>query len=139
MNPLRHWKTILGLLVVFAAGVVVGGVLVMGKIRRDVQERSNPDTWTTRTMAWFHGELHITPEQENHLRPVVEKSMGEMRELRNDAEARWREIVGELLTNAAPLLDDRQREHLRQLIDRAAADPHRWPAGHVGAGRAQSP
>ncbi len=121
MNPLRYWKTILGLLVVFFTGLVIGGVLTLGVLHRVVQERQNPENWSSWTMSWFRKELHVSSEQEKQLQPIVEKAMGKMASLRDDADTRWRRIVGEMILDARPLLTSQQQTRLGEIIQQSEA------------------
>jgi hypothetical protein len=125
----RAWKVWLGLAVVFVAGLVIGSALTVGAIQRNYRERMNPENWTPRTLAWMGAELKLRPDQESAVRPIVEKSMTEMRAMRDETEQHWRTIVGKLLTEVAPQLDEPQREHLREVVKQAAAEKQRSPFG----------
>lgn len=112
----RHWKTVAGLLVVFAAGAVIGGVGTIRIVQRAVADKMNAATWTPRTLQWLRQEAKLTPEQESLIRPSVEKMTQELIELRSEAEARRREIFGRTLIAAAVHLSPPQQELLRAAI-----------------------
>ncbi|HWA98728.1 MAG TPA: hypothetical protein VG713_09560 [Pirellulales bacterium] len=123
MSMLRHWKTMLGLLVVFVAGLVIGAALTAGMVRREVRARRDSATWAPRTMKWFHDELHVTPEQESQIRPIVDRAVGQMKSLRDESEDHWRSIVGSMLTEAAPILTQEQRADLQEIVQRGEHKP----------------
>ncbi|MBS0209173.1 MAG: hypothetical protein JSS27_09485 [Planctomycetes bacterium] len=129
-----YWKTIVGLLVVFTAGLLIGSALTVGAIQRTARERMNPDNWTPRTLDWLRSEAKLRPDQESAVRPLVERSMQEMRELRDESSQRWRAVVGKLLTEVMPQLDESQQEQLREAVKRSQGEKHRWPYGAPAVG-----
>ncbi|HEX3869028.1 MAG TPA: hypothetical protein VHV77_01195 [Pirellulales bacterium] len=129
MSLFRHWKTALGLVALFVAGVVTGGVLTIGVMHRIVQHRANPETWAPRTIEWFRKEVHITPEQESQLRPIVDDAISQMKKLRGDADQQWREIIAQMLHTALPILDDHQRQQMRDAVRRAQLENIHRPLG----------
>jgi hypothetical protein len=131
MSILRNWKTILGLLALFAAGVIVGGVLTLGAVRKIMLRRADPDTWAPRTLAWFHDEMHTTPEQESQLRPIIDRGVADMVKLRDEGEEHWRSIVGSMIVEAAPILTDTQREEMRDAIRRAQDKKQLFGGSHL--------
>jgi hypothetical protein len=116
---LRHWKLVLGLLVVFLAGGVTGSVLTLGVVHKRYRERLNPDTWGPRTVAWLHRELKLTPEQEEQARPIVDEEVGELVRLRDGADKERRVIIGRMLLRIAENLTPEQRDRLQELIEKA--------------------
>ncbi|HEX4129856.1 MAG TPA: hypothetical protein VHZ24_07420 [Pirellulales bacterium] len=126
MNPLRHWKLMLGLATVFVAGMAIGAALTVGAIQRTIRDRANPETWSPRTMAWLRDEVHVTPDQESQLRSIVDQSMRDLLSLRNEAEERRRAIFAGMIAEIAPLLTDAQSEALRESIERHKSGTHGW-------------
>ncbi len=128
------WKTMVGLAAVFVAGVVVGGALTIGAVQRQIKQRADSDTWTPRTLAWFETELKLSARQRDEILPLVEENTRRMIALRSEGEQRWRESMGQLLTEVAGLLDEAQRAELRRLVDRAAEERRR-NGGHFSFGK----
>jgi hypothetical protein len=85
---LRYWKLVLGLLVVFLAGAVVGGIGSLRYVQKQQEDKMNADNWAPGTLQWLRKELALTPDQEAQVRPIVEESMAEMRVLRDTG---WKE------------------------------------------------
>ncbi len=121
MNPLKHWKTILGLIVVFGAGLLIGSIVTTRAIQNHIRQRQDPATWTPRTLEWLSSDVQITPEQVSQLRPIVERSMSEMAELHTRTEAERKQLFARLFTEIHEQLSEPERERLQAAIQRAIA------------------
>jgi hypothetical protein len=136
VSLLRHWRLILGLVVVFLAGGVTGSVLTLGAVHRRYQQLQHPDTWGPRTLAWLHRELKLTPEQEEQARPIVDEEVGELVRLRDGADKDRRVIIGRMLLRVAEHLTPEQRDRLQELIEKARSrNPLPRPARDVPENR----
>lgn len=116
-----RWKTVLSLVVVFLAGTVVGGVLMLGGIHRWHQNRIDAETWTPRTMNWLRSEVHLAPEQESAVEPIVARGMKDLSELRGRAESEKQAIFGRLFVEISEHLTPEQRERMKESVARATA------------------
>lgn len=116
MSLLRHWKTVLGLLVVFVAGVAIGGIGTVRIVMRVHADKMNSANWTPRTLAWLKTEAQLTPEQESLARPSVEKMTHELIDLRTEAEARRDQVIGEMLVDVGGRLTPEQQERLKAAV-----------------------
>lgn len=112
----RYWKTILGLVAVFVAGIAIGGIGTVRMVKRVVADRMDSTKWTSRTLSWLHDEVQLTPEQESAARPAVEKMTHEFIDLRAEAEGRRREIYGRMLLDVAAHLTPDQQQRLKSAI-----------------------
>ena len=121
MSVLRHWKIIIGLLVVFVAGLAIGSATTVGLIQGAYRQRMDPATWTPRTLAWLERDVQISASQAEQLRPEVDKSMRQMNELRTETNERRKQIFGELFGEIAKHLTQPQRERLEAAIRKAVA------------------
>jgi hypothetical protein len=121
MSWLRHWKTMLGLVVVFAAGVVFGVVGTVNAIKKDYARRMDPATWTPRTVSWISDAGGLTPSQEKAIRPDVAETVADLTKLKTEAEAQRKMILTALFAEILPKLDPPQREKLTQAVKDAAA------------------
>ena len=128
------WKPILAALVIFAAGVVTGG-LTVGLRRQPVGPRwatSSPDLprpWLTQRLAAQQGDLfrrmekhlELTPEQRQRLEAIVRESQERIRALADDLAPqtrgelrRMREKIREELTPEQRRKFEKLDEGLRQ-------------------------
>jgi hypothetical protein len=116
---MRRVKTIAGLLAVFVAGLVVGGVVTVRIIQHQHRERMNSANWTPRTMTWLESKLKLSPEQQSKVQPVVERSMKKIADFRSRVEDERRQLFGEMFAEVAMLLTDDQRQQLERGIREA--------------------
>jgi len=75
MKLLQHWKILLVLALVFAAGAVSGIVGTHLKFKKAFENSFNPDIWVSRTVADLQARLKLTPEQQPKIRAIVEESV----------------------------------------------------------------
>lgn len=125
MSWLRSWKTILGLLVVFAAGMLFGVVGTAGAIKKEFARRTDSTTWTPRTLAWITEAGGLTPSQVDTIRPDVEAAVEKLVELRSTAEQERTGILALLFAEVLPKLEPPQREKLTQAVKNAAEKNHK--------------
>ncbi len=121
MSWLRSWKTMLGLLVVFAAGVLFGVVGTVGAIKKEYRSRMDPTTWTPRTMTWIRDAGGLTTAQEDTIRPDVAAAVKKLTELKRSAEMERKGVLGEMFGEILPKLEPPQREKLIEAVKTAAA------------------
>jgi len=79
MRILRHWKTILALVLVFIAGGVMGSVLTTFHFKRAFEQGFRVERWTAMTMDFLQKKLKLTPEQQPRVRAIVEDTMQQFR------------------------------------------------------------
>jgi len=128
MSMLRNWKIALGLLVVFLAGMTIGSVGTLRWIQKRYEERANPDNWGPRTIAWLRTDLHLTPEQESQIRPRVDRAVGELVTLRDNADKDRKAIFHRMLGEVAQYLTPAQRDQLKtMLLDKKQPQDMRSP------------
>lgn len=118
MTLLNLWRTWLSLTLMFLVGLVIGCFGTLRTVQRHVNERRNSETWTPKTLAWLDREVDLTSEQAEKIRPVVQKSMDDLLNLRTDAEQQVRIIMGSMLLEASTELTDQQRERLKGAIEK---------------------
>ncbi len=126
MTILRRWKTWLALAIVFAAGLLIGGVGAVRLIQREFRSRMDSTTWTPRTMQWLQTSALLTEAQQAEVRPVVEASVQRLIELRDDAESERKLIVAGLVADVASKLPSPQRERFVETCRAAATKPSAW-------------
>jgi hypothetical protein len=104
MKVLKHWKAILVLILVFAAGGVTGSVLTVVHFKRAFERGFTVEHWNAEAMKFMQKELKLTPEQQPRIRAIVEDTgrqfkatLGEaIRESGTNLVASWRRIDQEL-------------------------------------------
>ena len=104
MKALKHWKVILTILLVFAAGTVTGSVLTMLHLKRAFEHSLNSAHWTSDAMKDLQKDLNLTPEQQPKIRSILDdtghefkESFGHaIRESGTNLVASWKQIEREL-------------------------------------------
>jgi len=104
MNALKHWKMILVVLLVFAAGAVTGSVGTTIHFKHAFERGLKVENWIAHAMNVLQTELKLTPEQQPRIRAIVEdtgrqfqRSFGQAtRESGTNLVASWRRIDQEL-------------------------------------------
>jgi Spy/CpxP family protein refolding chaperone len=74
MKAFKHWKVILALVLVFAAGAVSGSVLTVMHFKHAFERSLKLESWTTDAMKYLQKELKLTPEQQPKIRTILEET-----------------------------------------------------------------
>ena len=104
MKALRHWKVILALVLVFAAGGVTGSVGTRIHFKRAFERSLNVENWTAEAMKFLDKELRLTPEQRPKIRAILDETGRQFKgtfclaidESATNLVASWRRIDREL-------------------------------------------
>jgi Spy/CpxP family protein refolding chaperone len=118
-------KLILALVGIFLAGTIAGAAIMFGVGRRVQQVRATPEQWTPLMLERMTGELALTPEQRDVLKPILQRGTDEVRLLRQASMRQTVEIlarvereVGEHLTPEQKQRYDQLREERRERFRR---------------------
>jgi Spy/CpxP family protein refolding chaperone len=123
MKALRHWKAILVLVLVFAAGAVTGSVLSMVHFRHAFERGLTVENWTAGVMKILQKDLNLTPEQEPKVRAIVEETGDQFRQTFGKAirvsgtnmVASWHRI-DQVLTPEQHVIHQRKCEEFREKV-----------------------
>lgn len=74
MKFMKHWKVILAVVLVFAAGVVTGSVGMSLHIKRSFERGFKPENWTADAMKDMQKELKLAPDQQPKIRAILENT-----------------------------------------------------------------
>jgi Spy/CpxP family protein refolding chaperone len=104
MNILKHWKVILAVILVFAAGGVIGSVGTIVYLKHHFARGFSVESKTAREMEELQKELNLTPEQQPKIKAILldnghkfESSFGQaMRESGTNTVESWKLIEKEL-------------------------------------------
>jgi Spy/CpxP family protein refolding chaperone len=104
MNLFKHWKVILVVILVFAAGGVTGSVGTLGYLKFKFAHGFNSEMKTAREMQELQKELNLTAEQQPKIKAILldtghkfESSFGQaMRESGTNTVESWKLIEKEL-------------------------------------------
>src|SRR5262245_53306411 len=104
MNALRHWKVLLTIILVFAAGGVTGSIVTVLHFKRAFEHGFDVENKTAEVMKEMQRDLKLTPEQQPRIKAILtetghkfETSFGQaMRESGTNMVASWKQIEKEL-------------------------------------------
>jgi len=126
MNATDRWKIVLTLIAIFVAGAVTGGFLTIHAMKYETPRRIEVPPGTPFSVDRWLAHLHLTPDQDQKLRPIIEQVDNELRNLRA---LDLREIEG-ILDRAQDrmnaVLTPDQRERLRQMLEERKQRPEQW-------------
>lgn len=80
MKILKHWKILLVLLLVFAAGGGVGAAWTLVQLKHRFERATHYENWVNGAMDGLQRDLRLTPEQVPKVRVLVEATGAEMKE-----------------------------------------------------------
>ena len=114
------------LFAIFVAGAVTGGFLTIRAMKYEMPRRIEVPPGTPFSVDRWLAHLHLTPDQDQKLRPIIEQVDNELRNLRA---LDLREIEG-ILDRAQdrmnPVLTPGQRERLRQMLEERKQRLEQW-------------
>jgi len=126
MNATDRWKIVLTLIAIFVAGAVTGGFLTIRAMKYEMPRRIEVPPGTPFSVDRWLAHLHLTPDQDQKLRPIIEQVDNELRNLRA---LDLREIEG-ILDRAQDrmnaVLTPDQRERLRQMLEERKQRLEQW-------------
>src|SRR5438067_13795034 len=117
MNSALKWKLIAGFVLVFLAGGATGVFVsattahyFFGAHRHEFAAQAMKNR-----LQW---QLRLTDEQMNKISPIIEKTGGQLEEIRGDTGRRVRETIAEAHREIAPMLTPEQQQRLKQMEER---------------------
>ena len=133
MNFLRHWKIMLCLAAIFAAGLVSGSMVTLRIVKRAAGRSLNPDAWSAAAMQAYRKKLKLTPEQITRIQPAMDQAAQEIRTVGGNTRMEIFSVViqmndriaQELTPEQQKLFEDMKQEFRAKWKDRAAARPGR--------------
>jgi Spy/CpxP family protein refolding chaperone len=126
MKALKHWKVLVALVLVFAAGTITGSVLTVVHFKRAFERGLNVDHWTDDAMKFMQKNLNLTPEQQPKIRAILD-DMGHqfkgtfgqaIRESGTNLVTCWQRVDQEL-TPEQRVIHQRKCEEFRQGVKKA--------------------
>ncbi|MDX1919813.1 MAG: hypothetical protein SFU25_03650 [Candidatus Caenarcaniphilales bacterium] len=132
---MRDWKLIIGVLLVFVAGLVLGGIVgVFGTtfvIKQSFQKimSGNFQVSESRFFKRFSKELDLTAEQETKIKTILDEQQKESTKIRQKITRELRSLRAKTFVTLKQELNPSQQEKLKQLIKR------RKSSGWAGFGK----
>ena len=129
----RAWKVALSLLAIFVCGAMLGGLVTLRVLRREVTRRSNPANWPVLVLARLDKRLSLTPEQHRAMEPIVREASEEALKIRTRSFSEIGGVVRRAQAKAIPQLSADQQHRLDEFITERADLARRWTGPLVPA------
>jgi uncharacterized membrane protein len=126
MNSLGRWKIVAALVAIFLAGAIAGGVIAVKVAQRQVRGRADPSRWVDGTLARWSARLNLTEQQRERLRPVLEETVRDLRELRRRDLEQTNALMRRAQERLEPELNPAQREILHRMQEQRRRRLRRW-------------
>src|SRR5438876_10104257 len=117
MNAVDRWKVVLTLIAIFVAGGVTGGFLTIRAMKYEMPHRSETPPGTAFAIDRWRAHLHLTPDQDEKLRPIMQQADNELRNLRTLDLRETEGILNRAQERANPVLTPDQRQCLQQMLE----------------------
>jgi Spy/CpxP family protein refolding chaperone len=123
MSSLKHWKVILVVILVFAAGGVTGSVGTVAYLKLKFARGFNMESKTAREMQELQKELSLTPEQQPKIKAILldnghkfESCFGHaMRESGTNTVESWKLIEKELTPDQRIIFQRRCQKYREEI------------------------
>lgn len=111
----KYWKVLLAMSGIFLAGAVVGCVATSVIAASIVKHRLNPTNWSHNAMERLDRNLDLSDEQRRELEPIVEESIGNIKQIIRQAGAAWVRNFYATKDRVMPYLNEQQRAKVDKL------------------------
>jgi len=119
----KPWKVILAFTGIFLAGILVGSLVTLRWGVNRVHHLPGGDQMGREMMQRLTSQLDLTAEQQDKIRPIVDRTADELRELRRTAQRASAAALVRMHNEVAPLLTPAQKIKLDELD---AKQRERW-------------
>lgn len=122
---MKHWKAIIGVILVFALGMIAGGLVTARVMRHRVRAAlaRGPEGAMDLVVRRMGAELRLDSGQRELLRVIVTDAQQQMKAVRGQAEPQIKEILGRAETKVREMLRPEQRAKFDKLI---ASSKAKW-------------
>lgn len=129
---MKHWKSILLLVLVFLAGIGVGALGVRVAVRRAVQQAvAHPERVQLLAERNLARKLRLDEAQRGQLHEIMNSARGQLRDLRRDSQPKLVAVTHDAEEKISALLTPDQLAHYKKLRkeERVLFPPLRLPPG----------
>ena len=113
-------KPVLFSLLTLLSGIIIGAgttFIVLGQSEKK-EESHGPENFSRRMIKGLTRELHLTDQQREHVKPIIEKHMKAMDEIRGQARPKIRQELEEMNDELMAIFDNTQQQIWKQRIKR---------------------
>jgi predicted HNH restriction endonuclease len=110
-----NWKIVLSLVAIFVTGAITGSFITLVVGKYEVHRQSDPHKWVELTMGRWRTRLRLSDDQERKLRPIVEETVNDLRNLRSLDLRETDDILARAQERIEPELTERQRRKFQRM------------------------
>jgi len=144
MRKIQRWRMAFFGLVILVAGIAIGGasVFILAP-ERLMQPPPGPEFDSMRMIPPLRQDLDLTPEQEKKIKPILDKHMQKLQDIRTAARSSIEEALARMNKSISEILTEEQRQRWQHSFDRLDRELHpggpRRGGGPGGHGDFRSP
>lgn len=139
VQKMHRWRMAFFGVVILLAGIVIGGALMMILAPQVlIKPPPGPEFDSTRVVPALRADLGLTDDQTEKIKPIMDKHMAKLNQLRIDARTEVGETLKQMNNEIAAVLTDEQKARWQNELDRLERDLHPpdWRRGEgPGGGR----
>ena len=135
----KPWNLVLVLAGIFIAGAVTGTFVTLRFGREWVVRRPPPDQWLANHMKRLSDRVGLQPGQEEALRPIVQRNMEELSQVRSGCMTATRAVfdrmeheISEKLTPEQRVKYEQLNKEMRERARKVMPDRNNRPGGPAG-------
>ncbi len=138
MRKLQRWRMAFLGMVILVAGIAIGGasmlILAPDKLMKPPR---GPEFGSLRMIPPLRRELGLSPEQEEKMKPILDKHMQKLHDIRMEARADIEEALTQMNKGISDILTDDQKRIWQRSLDRLDRELH--PGGPRRGGGPRGP
>jgi Spy/CpxP family protein refolding chaperone len=138
MRKLHRWRMAFFGVVILLAGMVIGGASMMILVPHVlIKPPPGPEFESEMVLPLLRRDLDLTPEQMDKIKPIMDKYMGKLNQIRMNARTQIGETLKQMNKEIAVILTDEQKRTWQQGLDRLQNElhPRGWHRGQGPGGR----
>ncbi len=113
----KTWKVVLVFIGIFAAGLVVGGLVTLRVVKYFAPPRlGSPEQFGPQLIKRFTTKLELTPEQQEKIKPVIAQGAEELRQIRRTTWLSSQAVIDRMESEIAAQLTPEQKIKFEQML-----------------------
>jgi hypothetical protein len=135
VQKMHRWRMAFFGMVILLAGIVIGGASMMILVpHRLIRLPPGPEFEPLIMLPPLQRDLGLTPEQADRVKPIMDKHLGKLNEIRMNARTEIGETLKQMDDEIVAILTDEQKEIWHSGLDRLEGELHPG-AGRLGGRR----
>ena len=112
----KTWKVIVAFVGIFAAGLVVGGLVTLRVVKSlDPARLGSPEQFGPQMLKRFADKLELTPDQEEKIKPLISRAAEELHQMRRTSWVNSQAVIDRLDSDISAELTPAQKTKFEQL------------------------